>query len=185
MDLSNLNLGELRQRLDAIDKNSAPHEALELSNEIGRRTADQSGEPEEESIRKAAVKAVQRSPWFVLVGILVFGIASHFHPPDDTLVLATVIAGISSGLGLIRMWETQKKDFLYLAGILTAIISHFIETAPIPMIQYTALFVSISATVIFVRRDRIRKLIEVNDPRQINAGRKQSGQETTGSDLHI
>ena len=184
MDLSSLNLTELRQRLDAIDKHSAPHEALELSNEIGRRTADQSGEPEEESIRKAAVKAVQRSPWFVLFGILVFGIASHFHPPDDTLILATVIAGIVSGLGLIRMWETRKKDCLYLAGILTAIISHFIETTPISLIQYTALFVSISATVIFVHRDRIRELIEAKYPSPMTAGRKKRGQKTTGSGLH-
>ncbi len=168
MDLSSQKLGELRQQLDAIDENTAPHEALELSNEIGRRAADQTGEPDEASIRQAAVKAVQRSPWFVLVGILVFGIVSHFHPPDDTLVLATVIAGIVSGLGLIRMWETQKKDFLYLAGILMAIITHFIETTPIPLIQYTALFVSISATVIFVRRDRIRGLLETKYP-QVNS----------------
>ncbi|MDJ0811251.1 MAG: hypothetical protein QNJ01_14210 [Desulfobacterales bacterium] len=165
MDLSSLDLGELRQRLDAIDKISAPHEALELSNEIGRRTADQAGEPDETSIRQAAIKAVQRSPWFVLVGILVFGIASHFQPPDNTLVISTVIAGIASGQGLIRMWETKKKDILYLAGILTAIISHFIDTALIPFIQYTALFVSISATVIFVHRDRIRGLLETKYPR--------------------
>ncbi len=114
MDLSNLNLGELRLRLNAIDKNAAPHEALELSNEIGRRTADQAEEPDEASIRQATVKAVQRSPWFVLGGILVFGITSHFHPLDDIFVLATVIAGIVSGLGLIRMLETQKKRFLIL-----------------------------------------------------------------------
>ncbi len=106
MDLSNLKLDELRQRLDAIDKNAAPHEALELSNEIGRRTADHAGEPDEASIQRTAVNAVRRSPWFALLGIFIFGITSHLHPPDDTFVLATVIAGIVSGLGLIRMWET-------------------------------------------------------------------------------
>ncbi len=184
MDLSNLNLDELRLRRDAIDKNAVPHEALELSNEIGRRTADQAEKPDEASIRQAAVKAVQRSPWFVLGGILVFGIASHIQPPDDTLVLATVIAGIVSGLGLIRMLETQKKDFIYFAGILTAIISHFIEMALIPLIQYTALFVSISATVIFVRRDRIRELIATRQPNPMNAYWKQRGQKTAGSALH-
>ncbi len=165
MDLSSLDLGELRQRLVAIDKISAPHEALELSNEIGRRTADQAGKPDETSIRRAAVKAVQRSPWFVLVGILVFGIVSHLHPPDNILVIATVIAGLVSGVGMIRMYETQKKDFLYLAGLMTAIISHHIGTARIPMSQYTALFVSISATVVFVHRDRIRGLLETKYPR--------------------
>lgn len=160
MDLSNLTLDELQQRLKEVDKDKSPHESLELSNEIGRRTAEQDGPYDAESLRQAGFNAVRRSPWWALGGILIFSIASHIDPPDDRIVLCVVVAGVVSALATIRMWSKAKGDLFFASGILLTTITSFFGVALSSLIQYGALFTGVSATVIFIFRSQILEQLE-------------------------
>jgi len=69
MDLSNFTTEELRQKHRRLDATKSPHEALELSNEIGRRTVDLG---KKESFNNYGVKVAKLSPRIAFVSIFLF-----------------------------------------------------------------------------------------------------------------
>ena len=106
MDLTSLTIEELRQKLDDLDKTKSPHEALELSNEIGRRTID---EDEIKEININGLKTIQRSPWIAFAGITAFLSISIIKPPDIMIIIFTLFVSILLALSFFRILKNRAS----------------------------------------------------------------------------
>lgn len=159
MDLTNLTVEELKKRLDGLDKTESPHVALELSNEISRRTVviDEIKQSQTRGIR-----AVKRSLYIATACISAFLLMSFFNPPEMKKIIFTLGFSILLTYSYVRSW-TKGASLLY--GICIAIVAIFSSrflSGFIEPFQYFLLLIGVSMATVYTLRDKILKLIEEN-----------------------
>jgi|GEM_PF-3887694 len=157
MDLKSLTLEELRQKLGALDKTKSPHEALELSNEIGRRTVR---EDEIKYIKTNGLKAIQRSPWIAFVGITAFLSMSVIKPPDIMNIIFTLFVSILLSLSYFRIWKKGTYGLSAACIVLMIILSSRFLGSLFEQLQYLFLLIGVSMAIVYLFKGKALKIIE-------------------------
>jgi hypothetical protein len=157
MDLTSLTIEELRQKLDDLDKTKSPHEGLELSNEIGRRTVK---EDEIKKINTNGLKTIQRSPLIAFAGITTFLSISIINPPDIMNIIFTLFVSILLTLSYFRIWKKRAIGLNLVCIGLMAILSNRFLGNLFEQLQYLSLLVGVSMAIVYLFRDKALRTIE-------------------------
>ena len=157
MDLTSLTIEELRQKLDDLDKTKSPHEALELSNEIGRRTID---EDEIKEININGLKTIQRSPWIAFAGITAFLSISIIKPPDIMIIIFTLFVSILLALSFFRILKNRAYGFYVVCIGLMAVLSSRLSGNLFVQLQYLSLLIGVSMAIVYLFKDKALRIIE-------------------------
>ena len=157
MDLTSLTIEELRQKLDDLDKTKSPHEALELSNEIGRRTID---EDEIKEINIKGLKTIQRSPWIAFAGITAFLSMSIIKPPDIMNIIFTLLVSIILTLAYFRIWKKGTYGLSAAFIVLMVILGNRFSGGLFEHLQYLFLLIGVSMAIVYIFKNKALRIIE-------------------------
>ena len=159
MDLTSLTIEELRQKLDDLDKTKSPHEALELSNEIGRRTIK---EDEIRHIKNQGLKTIHRSPWIALTGISAFILMCFIEPPDIKNILFTLFGSILLTLSYVRIWKKGTYGLFVASLMFLIFLSNQFLGKAFEQFKYFSLLIGVSMAIVYMFKDKAIKIIEEN-----------------------
>lgn len=157
MDISNLTKEELEKRLNDLDKTKSPHEALELSNEIGRRNVDRH---EFKSNKRKIIQFIRLSPWIALVSTIIFVVTCFIDIPGMESVLVTIGLGILFAGAYVRAFAKGKYGLFAACCILSMITSDKFKNFNFDFLQYITLLTSVMAGTIYLFKNKIENLFE-------------------------
>ena len=157
MELSHLTLEELEQKLSDLDKSKAPHEALELSNEIGRRKAERSSFND---VSGSSVYVVPFATRFMFISLIVFLVTCHFEAPDIRTLQIVGALSILYTLAHIFVWTTRNYSLEIVISITILAVLDHLRIGIVQLVQCYSFFYSVHYMLVSLFKDKLRGVIK-------------------------
>ncbi len=161
MDLTNYTTDELREKLSNLDETKSPHEALALSNELGRRTTDY-----DEIITEPlhALQFVKLAPRIAILSITLLIFSFFNDPPKIHAFLITMGVSILFTISCVRIWRKHtlnlKMGFLVIFIILFNLTNEMFKKNELGWIQHISVIGSVFSISLILFRDRLINLFK-------------------------
>jgi len=157
MELSHLTLEELERKLRDLDPSLSPHEALELSNAIGRRKAEQASLQPVTDPGKNVLPFAKR---FMFISVIVFLVTCHFQAPAIRTLQIVGALSILYTITCIFVWTTRNFILeIVISMSLLAALDYF-NFGIVQIVQCYSFFYGVHYTLVYVFKNKIERAIK-------------------------